>query len=204
MDAEELWRGVAAGKFDRRVINCVSWGPDMWPSRDEYQARARLSALFGDITTHPWEWKMSLDHMDKLIEWSLFKWRDRKEQNERGEAMNDEIVIELRVNFADKEKTKQVIAVACSMARTLKANVQFLGPVHAPEVIVRHGDYFHAPEEIDLFSDLIAAGTKELDKVYQAAADKALTPATQGATQDATSGEVIDQELLDAVREMKR
>ena len=71
---------------------------------------------------------MTIEQMDNLIDWTLFKWRDAKASNERGETMQDEVVIELRADFGgDKEKTDALVRIACSMARTMITNASCSG-----------------------------------------------------------------------------
>ena len=192
MDAEEQRRGVIARKLNRFRVN--------WPSANIYQARARLSLALGRDMAGS---NMTIEQMDNLIDWTLFKWRDAKASNARGETMQDEVVIELRADFGgDKEKTDALVRIACSMARTMITNAVMLGAlpknVHA---VVRSGDFFASPKEINHFDDLIAKGQEALDKVFQGAADEALTGATQ---RKAPAEEMIDQELLDAVKGLSK
>jgi hypothetical protein len=200
MDAEEQRRCIVTRQLDRQHVNSdypkgAAGLP--WPSATRQQAVARLGLALGREMT---DTRMTIEQMDGLIDWTLFKWREAKSSNERGETMQDEIVIELRADFGgDKEKTDAMVRVACSMARTMKTNAVMLGAlprnVHA---IVRSGDFFASPKEIGLYDDLIAKGQEALDAVFQGAADEALGKPTQ--RQD----EIIDQELLDAVKGLSK
>ena len=66
---------------------------------------------------------------------------------------------------------------------------------------MRSGDFFASPKEIRHYDDLIAKGQEALDKVFQDAADEALTGVTQ---RKAPAAEAIDQELLDAVKGLSK
>ena len=101
--------------------------------------------------------------------------------------MQDQITIELRVDFADKDKIPALVNIACSMARTLVANVSLLGPTCKPECVVYTNNFMCPQQQINIYENLIAKGNVELDKVTG-----------EHATAAVTGGEVSD-ELLAAM-----
>lgn len=140
---------------------------------------------------------MDILTMDNLIEWKLFKWKAAKEARAKGEKMQDQITIELRVDFADANKLPELQKIACSMARTLVANVQLLGPVCKPECVVFTDNFMSPPEKIDIYADLIGKGKEELAAV--AARDAIYDPKNTAAV-TSEPVEEISQELLDAMK----
>lgn len=128
---------------------------------------------------------MDLEQIDALINWKLTRHQAAAKAAKEGTQMQDQITIELRVDFADKEKIPELIKLACSMARTLVANVQLLGPTTKPECTVFTDNFIAPPLKIDIFSDLIAKGQAQL----AAAGDTALE-----------ADQVVSQEMLDAMK----
>ena len=96
--------------------------------------------------------------------------------------MQDQITIELRVDFADKEKIPELTKIACSMARTLVANVQLLGPTCKPECVVFTDNFMSPPQKVDIYADLIGKGKEEL---------AAAAPATVTVAEDQVSSELL-------------
>lgn len=139
---------------------------------------------------------MDLATMDDLIEWKLFKWKAAKEARAKGEKMQDQITIEMRFDFADPDKLPEVRKIACSMARTLVANVQLLGPTCKPECVVFTDNFMNPAEKIDIYADLIGKGKEELAEV--AARDAIYDPNNTATVTE--PAEEISQELLDAMK----
>ena len=92
--------------------------------------------------------------------------------------MQNMITIECKVDFADKDKIPELTKIACSMARTLIANVSLLGPVTKPECVVFNDDFMRGPEKINIYADLIGQG-------------QAATGDTATVTEEAPSDELL-------------
>jgi hypothetical protein len=130
---------------------------------------------------------MSLDEIDNLLDWKLNKYIAAKAAAKEGK-MQDMITIECRVDFADPDKIPELLKVACSMARTLVANVQLLGPTCKPECVVWTDNFMSPPTQVNIYSDLIAGGNKQL------------TDAGAGDTATVTAEEAPSDELLAAMK----
>ena len=107
---------------------------------------------------------MDLASLDNLLDWKLDRYLARKDRavSQQEVVIQDQITIELRVDFADKEKIPELTKIACSMARTLVANVQLLGPTCKPECVVFTDNFMSPPEKLDIYADLIGKGKEEL------------------------------------------
>ena len=107
---------------------------------------------------------MDLASLDNLLDWKLDRYLARKDRAlaQQEAAIQDQITIELRVDFADKGKIPELTKIACSMARTLVANVQLLGPTCKPECVVFTDNFMSPPEQVNIYADLIGKGKEEL------------------------------------------
>lgn len=105
---------------------------------------------------------MELEQVYQLLDWKLDRYISAKREAMEGTKMQDQITIELRVDFADKGKIPELTKIACSMARTLVANVQLLGPTCKPECVVFTDNFMSPPEKVDIYADLIGKGKEEL------------------------------------------
>lgn len=118
-----------------------------------YQSRvACLSCIMARDMSHT---GMTLEQLDELLSWQL---ENRKIARSK---MQDQITIELRVDFKDKDKIPELIKVACAVARHLVANVMLLGPTCKPDCVVFTDNFMSPPEKIDIYQDLIAKGQSE-------------------------------------------
>lgn len=116
---------------------------------------------------------MGLDDLNALLEWKL----DRAVRNTKEGKMEDTITIEMKVDFGSKDVMPQLIGIACSMARTLKANVDLLGPVTKAQCVVFTDSHFAPPQKIDIYADLIGKGQEELNRI--AARDDVYAPSAE-------------------------
>ena len=101
---------------------------------------------------------MSLEDINALLDWKLNRYVEAKAKAKEGNTMQNMITIECKVDFADKDKIPELTKIACSMARTLVANVSLLGPVTKPECVVFNDDFMSGPEKINIYADLIGQG----------------------------------------------
>jgi hypothetical protein len=134
---------------------------------------------------------MNKKDLDTIISWRLDKYLARKKRVLEGH-MQDQITIELRVDFADKDKIPELIKIACAAARHMVACVQVLQPVHRPECVVFTDNFMSAPEKIDIYADLIAAGQEEMKRL----ADSGVT----GHGNIASDADAPSSELLEAIK----
>jgi len=142
--------------------------------------------------------KVELSQLDALIDWKLddyVKRRNTAKAKQENGIMQDQITIELRVDFADKDKIPELTKIACSMARTLVANVQLLGPTCKPECVVFTDNFMSAPQQVDIYADLIGKGKDELSAIE--AKDAVFSGA---ATATVTGEDQVSDELLAALR----
>jgi len=102
--------------------------------------------------------------LNNLIEWKIYRWAEHRDKAKEGTEMQDQITIECRMDFKDKDKIPEVIKLACSMARTLAANIQLLDPVCKPECVVYTDNFMSPPEKINIYQDLIGKGDQELQE----------------------------------------
>ena len=102
--------------------------------------------------------QMSLEEINALLDWKLNKYAEAKAKAKEGNTMQNIITIECKMDFADKDKIPELTKIACSMARTLVANVSLLGPVTKPECVVFNDDFMSGPEKINIYADLIGQG----------------------------------------------
>ncbi len=107
---------------------------------------------------------MNLPDRDALIAWKITRWAYLRDLAMKGIQMQDQITIECRCDFKDKDKILEVIKLACSMARTLAANIQLLDPVCKPECVVYTDNFMSPPEKINIYQDLIGKGDAELQE----------------------------------------
>lgn len=128
---------------------------------------------------------VELAQLNQLLDWKLDRYLSAKAEATKGTKMQDQITIELRVDFADKDMIPELVKIACSMARTLVANVQLLGPTCQPECVVFTDNFMSPPEKVDLYADLIGKGREEL---------------TAAATAAVTGEDQVSGELLDAMK----
>ncbi len=106
---------------------------------------------------------LTLDQINHLVEWKLYKYGDRKEHAQKEPSvMQEQITIELRVDFDDPQKIEEVIKLACHMRNTLVSNVHLLGPRTSPECIVYSDNFMSPAVKVDHFKDLIGEGEKEM------------------------------------------
>jgi hypothetical protein len=118
---------------------------------------------------------MELAQLDSLLNWKLDRYLAACHMAKEGTKMQDQITIEMRVDFADKDKIPELVNIACSMARTLVANVQLLGPACTPECVVYTDNFMSPAQKINIYDNLIAKGNEELDKVTGASATAAVS-----------------------------
>ena len=121
--------------------------------------------------------------VETYIDWKVRNYKKAKN------AMQDTIIIELRVDFQDKEKIPELIKVACAAARHMVANVMLLGPTHKPDCVVITDNFMTAPGKINIYSDLIAKGHDELQAI---AAAGVTGVATEAVTETEVSSEMLD------------
>jgi hypothetical protein len=124
---------------------------------------------------------MRIEDIDARLEWMLDRKRNWRDQ--RGNNMQDQFTIEIRVDFEDKGKIEEVQKLVCSMARTLVANVQLLGPACKPDCVIYSDNFMSPPEKLDLYADLIGKGNQEL-----------------AAIAEKTGEEVVSAEMLAAMK----
>ena len=150
--------------------------PELWRKPYEYRrAIARLSCKLGRDMNHS---QMSLEEINALLDWKLNKYAEAKAKAKEGNTMQNIITIECKMDFADKDKIPELTKIACSMARTLVANVSLLGPVTKPECVVFTDDFMSGPEKINIYADLIGQG-------------QAATGDTATVTEEAPSDELL-------------
>lgn len=133
---------------------------------------------------------LDLDGLNSLIEWKLDRYAERVDRAKKGDTMQDQITIELRVDFADKDKVPELIKIACAGARHLVANVMLLGPVCKPECVIFTDNFMSAPQKIDIYSDLIARGEVQLKAIANSGVSGAVTD-TVSADNDQPSSELL-------------
>jgi hypothetical protein len=149
-----------------------------------YEALARLSCKLGrDMSMS----KMSLEDINALLKWKLEGYAASKAAVKKGISMQTMITIECKVDFADKDKMPELTNLACSMATTLEANIQLLGPTTKPEIVVYNDDFMSGPIKIDRWANLIAQGKEQMAAVGT------------GATAVVTDEEQPSDELLSAM-----
>jgi hypothetical protein len=162
----------------RRAKTASGMNKQLW------QAVSRLSCKTGRDMSHT---KLGLKDINALIDWKLDKYLAAKAAKAEG-RMQDMITIECRVDFADQDKIPELIKIACSMARTLVANVNLLGPTTKPECVIWSDNFMLPPEKINIYADLIEGGNAQL--VYAGAGDTATV----------TAEESLSDELLAAMK----
>ncbi len=136
-------------------------------NKKRWQALSRLSCKLGrDMSMST----MSLEDIDALLDWKLNKYVEAKAAAKEGTKMQTMITIECKVDFADKDKIPELTKIACSMARTLVANVQLLGPTTKPECVVFNDDFMSGPGKVDIYADLIGQGKNQMAAVGSATA----------------------------------
>lgn len=141
---------------------------------------------------------MDLEQIDTLLNWKLDGYINARHMAKEGSKMQDQITIELRVDFADKEKIPELIKIACAAARHMVANVQLLQPVTKPQCVVFTDNFMSPPESIDIFGDMIGAGQAQLKAIADSGVSGAVT-AEVTAAEDAAGAP--SQEMLDAMKE---
>lgn len=154
MDKQEFGIGIFGDKPSRTLSDGAGYDIEHYQALFVFiQARSRLTCKLGrDMSMS----QMTLEQINALIDWKL----DRKENK-----MQDQITIEIRVDFLDKAKIQEVIKIMCSMARTAVANINLLGPQCKPECVIFTDNFMSAPEKIDLYADLIGKGQEELNEI---------------------------------------
>lgn len=96
--------------------------------------------------------------------------------------MQYQFTMELRVDFADKEKLETMKDTWRSMARQALATADLLKDKVKPSIALFSDDFYEGQAAIELYADLTRDGAKQLE-----------------AAGDQTTGEV-SQELLDALK----
>lgn len=114
--------------------------------------------------------QMSIEDIDALLNWKLDGYAASKAAVKEGKSMQTMITIECKVDFTDKDKIPELTKIACSMARTLVANVQLLGPTTKPECVVFNDDFMSGPGKVDIYADLIGQGKDQMAAVGKATA----------------------------------
>ena len=112
---------------------------------------------------------MDITQIDALLDWKLNRWNEAKTK------MQDQITIELRVDFADKDKIPELINIACAAAQHMVANVMLLQPVTKPECVVFTDNFMAPPKKIDIYSNLIKKGQEELATIARSGVSGAVT-----------------------------
>ena len=155
-----------------------------------WQSVARLSCRLGRDMSNT---SMTLEDVDALLEWKVHGYIAARNAVDEGMKMQDQITIELRVDFADKEKIPELIKIACAAARHMLANVQLLGPACQPECVVFTDNFMSPPVKISNYSDLVGTGRKELEALAGSG--------VSGAVTDPVTGEEgVSSELLAAMK----
>lgn len=131
---------------------------------------------------------MNMDGLDALIEWKLDGYMARKQRAKEGKVQ-EQWTIEIRADFQDKDKIPQITEIVCAAARHLVANVVLLGPTCKPECVIFTDNFMSASQKIDIYSDLIGKGQKEL-------AAAGIT----GAVTTETEADKVSDELLAALK----
>ena len=188
MGTEKQQSGGDRSEFSRELI-------EQWPSVEGAAAMRRL-LLMQVMQRDMNHTIMNLEQIDALLAWKLDKRIAAAAAAKKGIKMQDQITIELRVDFADKDKIPELVKIACSMARTLVANVQLLGPTCKPECVVFTDNFMSGAEKVDIYADLIGAGKEQL------AAVKARDLVFSGAATAPVTGEdTVSSELLNAMKD---
>ena len=143
--------------------------PEQWPielradlekipeiTKSSAQAYFKLRCVTGNrMSRMP---RLAPEDINRLIEWKLARAK-------KGNKMQEQWTIELRADFADKEKIPEITKIFCAAARHMMANVMLLGPSCKPECVIFTDNFMSAPDKIDIYSDLIAKGQAELKAI---------------------------------------
>jgi hypothetical protein len=152
MDKQKQRAGITSDLASRALIN--EFGDESYRHTTlMITARWKLTCKLGRDMSQT---SMTLEQINALIDWKM----DRKEN-----PMQDQITIEIRVDFLDKEKIQEVIKIMCSIAQTAVANINLLGPQCKPECVIFTDNFMAPPEKIDIYANLIGKGQEELDKI---------------------------------------
>lgn len=96
---------------------------------------------------------LSLEQLDRLIDWKV-QGRIRITNKVREGQMQDQITIEIRIDFEDKEKVQQMRDAACAAARKLLASAKLLGPRVEPTAAVFTDDFMAPADKLSIYADL--------------------------------------------------
>lgn len=108
----------------------------------------------------------SHEELDKFIDWSAGSLNVLKHYKldtiSKGAQMQRQFTIELRVDFADKDKLPELKQTLLHAARHAYTTAQLLSDTpKTTQIAIYSNDFFSPPEEIKLLDDIIAKGLED-------------------------------------------
>lgn len=106
------------------------------------------------------------EELDRMIEWKAGSMGVLKHYKldtiTKGAHMQRQFTIELRVDFADRDKLPELKQTLLTCARHAYSTAQLLSDTpKTTQIAIFSNDFFSPPEEIALMEDLIAKGNAE-------------------------------------------
>lgn len=122
-----------------------------------------------------------LEELDKFIEWKAGSMgvlkHYRLDTITKGAHMQRQFTIELRVDFADKDKLPELKQTLLSCARHAYSTAQLLSDTpKTTQIAIYSNDFFSPPEEIKLLDDIIAQGKIDTNMAEGDDTDGSISP----------------------------